>query len=55
MYCAADNYNKMCHTCAKEFLNSNFNSFWQNINFYELPQIPHIHINHNYSSIYATF
>ena len=23
--CAADNHNYMCHTCAKEFLNSNFN------------------------------
>ena len=23
--CAADNHNNMCHTCAKEFLDSNFN------------------------------
>ena len=22
--CAADNHNYMCHTCAKEFLDSNF-------------------------------
>ena len=22
---ASDNHNYMCHTCAKEFLNSNFN------------------------------
>ena len=26
MYCASDNHNYMCHTCAKEFLNSSFNS-----------------------------
>ena len=25
MCCAADNHNYMCHTCAKEFLNANFN------------------------------
>ena len=25
MCCALDNHNKMCHTCAKEFLDSNFN------------------------------
>ena len=25
MCCASDNCNYMCHTCAKEFLNSNFN------------------------------
>ena len=25
MWCAADNYNYMCHICAKEFLYSNFN------------------------------
>ena len=25
MHCAADNHNYMCHTCAKEFLDSNFN------------------------------
>ena len=24
MFCAADNYNCMCHTCAKGFLDSNF-------------------------------
>ena len=25
MLCAADNYNYMCHICAKEFLDSNLN------------------------------
>ena len=25
MCCAADNHNYMCHTCAKEFSDSNFN------------------------------
>ena len=25
MWCAADNHNYMCHVCAKELLNSNFN------------------------------
>ena len=25
MCCASDNYNYMCHTCAKEVLNSSFN------------------------------
>ena len=25
MCCALDNHNFMCHTCAKEFLNSSFN------------------------------
>ena len=25
MCCASDNHNYMCHTCAKEFWNSNFN------------------------------
>ena len=25
MWCAADNYNNMCHICAKELLDSNFN------------------------------
>ena len=25
MCCASDNYNYMCHTCAKEILNSSFN------------------------------
>ena len=25
MCCASDNYNYMCHTCGKEFLNSSFN------------------------------
>ena len=25
MYCASDNHNYMCHTCAKEFSDSNLN------------------------------
>ena len=25
MFCAADNHNYICHTCAKECLDSNFN------------------------------
>ena len=25
MWCAADNYNYMCHMCEKGFLDSNFN------------------------------
>ena len=25
MLCAADNHNNMCHICAKELLDSNFN------------------------------
>ena len=25
MCCASDNHSYMCHTCAKEFLNSSFN------------------------------
>ena len=25
MWCASDNHNNMCHTCAKELLDSNFN------------------------------
>ena len=33
MCCASDNHNYMCHTCAKEFLNSELqiSSYWQNI------------------------
>ena len=38
MHCAADNHNYMCHKCAKEFLDSNFN--WAVIdkilNFHEI-------------------
>ena len=25
MWCASDNYNNMCHICAKELLDANFN------------------------------
>ena len=25
MWCASDNHNNMCHICAKELLDSNFN------------------------------
>ena len=54
---AADNYNYMCHTCAKIFEIRNL--FKQLLTkhqiFTKLPQIPHIHINRNFSSIFATF
>ena len=38
MYCAADNHNYMCHTCAKEFLDLNFNQAVINIisDFHEI-------------------
>ena len=58
MWCASDNHNYMCHTCAKEFLNLSLikSSYWQNINFFTiLPQISHFHKNRNFSSIFATF
>ena len=54
---ASDNHNYMCHTCAKEF--SDLASIKQLLTKYQyftkLPQIPHIHINRNFSSIFATF
>ena len=58
MCCAADNHNYMCHTCAKELLDLNL-KIKQLLTkyriFMKLPQIPHIHINRNFSSIFATF
>ena len=47
MWCAADNHNYMCHTCAEEFLDLNFNSaVTDKISiFLDIPQIPHIHSN----------
>ena len=57
MCCAADNHNYMCHTCAKEFLDSTL--IKQLVTKYQiftkLPQIPHIHINRNFPSIFETF
>ena len=57
MCCAADYPNYKCHTCAKEFLDSNFNQavIDKILNFTKLPQIPHIHRNGNFSSIFAFF
>ena len=57
MCCAADNHNNMCHTCAKEFLDSNFNQavIDKISNFHEIAKIPHVHINRNFSNIFATF
>ena len=59
MCCAADNHNYtwMCHTCVKEFFDSNLNlAIIDKIShFHEIAQIPHIHINRNFSSIFATF
>ena len=38
MFCASDNHNYMCHICAKEFSNSNFNEavIDKVSNFYEI-------------------
>ena len=57
MCCAADNHNYMCHTCAKEFSDSNFNEavIDKISNFQKLPQISHFLQNRNFSSIFATF
>ena len=48
MWCAADNQNDMCHTCAKGFLDLDFNEVVINkISFFtKLPQISQIHKNH---------
>ena len=57
MCCAADNHNYMYHTCAKELVDSNFikhlSTKYQILT--KLPQIPHIHINRNFSNLFATF
>ena len=62
MECAADNYNYICHICAKEILDMNFDQAVidqkkkkQNKNkkqkqkqiFTKLPQISRVHNNHN--------
>ena len=58
MWCAPGNHTNMCHICAKELLDTNFKlrSYLQNINFLmKLPQISHIHKNHNFYSIIGSF
>ena len=54
MCCAADNHNYMCHICAREFLDSNFNQavIDKYPIFSKLPQISHIHKNHNFLKVY---
>ena len=57
MCCAADNHNDLCHICAKEFLDSNFNqAVIDQVSFFftKLPQISHIYKNSNCSSIIGT-
>ena len=59
MCCASDNYNYMCHTCAKEFFEFELQlkSYWQNIKFSRYcPKFP-IFKFRNFSSIglFATF
>ena len=53
---AAGNHYYMCHTYAKEILDST--SIEQLLTKYQIftkfPQIPHFHKNHNFSSIFAT-
>ena len=50
MWCATDNHNYMCHICAKELLDSNFNlaviDKYQI--FKKIPQILHNHKNRNF-------
>ena len=48
MCCAADNHNYMCHTYAKEFLDSNFSYavMDKKINFHEIA--PNSTYSHNY-------
>ena len=49
MCCASDNHNYMCHTCAKEFLDSSFN-------YTVIDKISNFHdIAPNFSSIFVTF
>ena len=57
MWCAADNYNYMCHPCAKRFLDSNLNeAVIDKIPiFTKLSQISHIRKNHNFSSLIGRF
>ena len=54
MLYVADNHNYMCHICAIEFLDSNFNqAVIENIYqfFIKWPQISHTHKNPNFKSI----
>ena len=49
MWCAADNPNYMCHMCTKGFLDLNFKQLLTKYQiFKKLPQISHIHKNHNF-------
>ena len=56
MCCASDNY--MCHTCAKEYLNSSFNQAVIDkilSNFHDIAPNFTFSQNGNFSSIFATF
>ena len=56
MWCAADNYNDMCHICAKELLDSNFKQLFTKYQILmKLSQIRHIHKNRHFLSIIGTF
>ena len=50
MYCAADNHKNMCHICAKELLDSNFNQsvIYKITNFNEITPNSHIHKNRDF-------
>ena len=54
MCCASDNHNYMCHTCAKELLDLWIKQLLTKYQiFTKLAQIPHIHINRIFSSIFG--
>ena len=57
MWCAADNHNICVTHVQKNFLirTSTKQLLTKYQTFTTLPQIPHIHINRNFSSIFATF
>ena len=57
MCCASDNHNYMCHTCAKDFfIRALIKQLLTKYQIFTiLPQIPHIHKNRKFSSIFATF
>ena len=57
MWCASDNHNNMCHICAKELLDSNFNqAVFNKISiFNESAPISHTHKNHKFLSIIIIF
>ena len=50
MWCAADNHNNMCHICAKELIDSNFNKAVNNkmSNFNEIAPNFTYSQNHNF-------